>query len=240
MSSMRWTEDQLKSHLEKPGARIAASFGAGLNLRGARELHAPLASQPAHDTKAPVKAETKPKEKPLSKALLRSQSVSASVKTAIVTGHYVPGESLELVFDGAKMLSTNELYALTHFQRIEYRNAWHESIELAVMQIVGARAGQLAALQPMQRFRIDAVRYSKKLCDTDALNGFFKYPIDGLRYAGVIVDDHPRHFIAMTSTQQVGSYKMGLRVQVAGTDVPSICSTRTHADPAFFAPFEPV
>lgn len=227
---MRWTEDQLRSHLAKPGARIAASFGAGLNLAGAHDLRASQAIQASQKNPKKImdREQTEPKEKILSKALLRSKTVSASVRTAIVTGYYVPGENLELVFDGAKMLSANELYALTHFQRIEYRNAWHKAIELAVMQVVGDRAGQLADLKPMQRFRIDAVRHSKKLCDTDALNGFFKYPIDGLRYAGVIVDDHPRHFIAMTSIQHTGPYKISLRVQAVGVNESSVCSTQTH------------
>lgn len=236
MSGMRWSEDELRAHQAKTGARISSSFGAGMNLSGARELKISTTSslstrtqdlqEHVHEIKAKKKREP-------SKALLRAKEVAESVRTAVVSGHYLPGESLELVFDGAKMLSINDLYKLTHYQRVDYRNAWHEAVKLAVMQILGAKAGQIASLKAMQRFRISAIRHSKTLCDTDALQGYFKYAIDGLRYANVIVDDKPKHFIDFTATQMCAPHMMGIRVEAVSEDAQGMCQSHANGLPAF-------
>lgn len=236
MSGMRWSEDELRAHQAKTGARISSSFGAGMNLSGARELRIPttpvLPRMVKDAAEQPQEKTTKKKRDP-SAALLRARAVADSVRTAIVTGHYVPGVSLELVFDGAKMLSINDLYKLTHYQRVDYRNAWHEAVQLAVMQILGAKAGQIASLSPMQRFKIAGIRHSKNLCDTDALPGYFKYPIDGLRYANVIADDNPKHFVDLNTSQECGPYLMGIRVEAVGDDVQGSCRSQAEGAAAF-------
>lgn len=216
MGGMRWTEEELKSNQQRTNAKVSASFGAGLNLDKKTQTKKNTSNE-SNDKKNDEIIKTQGKEnKKIKPALERSRLVSETVRTATVSGHYEEGRSLELLFDGAQMLSTNDMYALTHYQRIEYRNAWHDAIDLAVLQIIGAKAGQIARIKPLTRFKITTIRQSKVMCDTDALQGLYKYPIDGLRYAKIIMDDNPNHFISMESIQKKGPYLMGIKVEAIG------------------------
>lgn len=241
MSAPRWTQADLDAYQQRTNRSVASSFGGGIKLppstqQGATSpLRQPLArlhaspaaaiaaEQPALNSARTTTATSKSKGGP-NAATKRMLTATESVRNAVVTGSFYPSRSLELVFSGARMLSINDLFALTHFQRVKYRKAWHEAIEHAVLQVVGAKAGQLRAWNPMTRFRLHAERHALDLCDTDNLHHYFKYPIDGLRYAGIILDDKPHYFISMSAAQHKGPYAMKIRVDAVTSDEPQYCS----------------
>lgn len=161
--------------------------------------------------------------KPVSRARQRALDAAASVTSSVISGRFEPGKRIELQFDGAKMLSTNDIYALGHMQRVAYRKAWHTAIEVALLTVLGPHAGARKAWKPLSFFKIQGHRRSGKLADTDALHSFFKFPIDGLRYAGVILDDHPRFFASMAASQELGSPQMRIIVEAIDCASPRVC-----------------
>lgn len=141
----------------------------------------------------------------------RAKEAAHTLKLAQISGMHQTGEFLEFTLDGARLLSVNELYALHHFQRIAYRKAWHEAIQAAVLVVTGGPRHWLK----FDRFTVVVHRRARAGCDVDALNGHFKYAIDGLRYAGLIVDDDPAHMLSMSSTQEKGKPLVHIRVERA-------------------------
>lgn len=159
-----------------------------------------------------------PKEKKKSStAFQRAKQASESLKMAKVSGKQVAGKYIEFTFDGARLLSLNDLYALSHFQRVGYRKAWHEVMHDAVLEITGGPRH----LHQFKQFHIQAHRSSAQYCDLDALNSYFKYAIDGLRYAGVIIDDNPNYMVSIASTQEKGPYLVRIRVETVDEASPS-------------------
>ena len=230
---MRWSEDQLNEYLKRPGTRIAASFGAGLSV-----ARAPVPTASPRKPKPEIPKELveslipeAPPRKPKSSARDRARRAAESVRTASVTGNFLLDESIEFQFSGARMLSTNDLYALSHFGRVGYRKAWHDAIEMAVLQVLGSPRGTATGWRPMSRFRITAHRQSTRLCDVEALPNHFKYAIDGLRYAGIIEDDDPSRFISIASTQSVGPHAVSLRIDAVGADEPAISTAGLTRQP---------
>lgn len=194
VGSMRWSEDQLRRVTGKGVVRATTALGPG-------QGRDPLAVVDGEAGEKSGKAAFREAKSHMQRAI-------ESIERASVTGTYVKGESIDLYFEGAMLLSPNMLFALTHWERIPYRKAWHEKIYWAVMEITKGPAH----LQTLDYFDIIAKRVSPKLCDTDALQGYFKFPIDGLRYARIIEDDKPKHFHHMEATQAQGEYAAGLRV----------------------------
>lgn len=94
---------------------------------------------------------------------------------------------------------------------------------------------------PLDHFRVVGYRQSARLCDLDALSGQFKAAIDGLRRAGLIVDDDPQHFIDMRSAQAIGTYKVVIRVEPVsrGTHALSQLSCSTVSG-SHHAPSDPL
>lgn len=145
----------------------------------------------------------------------RSRSFLAieSLQAAHLSGTFSPQSFLELTFEGARLLSGNELFALSHYQRIAYRKAWHQAISDAVL----AATKQFHHIPLFTCFSITAYRRAPKALDLDSLSGCFKYAIDGLRYARLITDDSPTHLVALQSTQEIGPHMIRLRIEVVDT-----------------------
>lgn len=139
----------------------------------------------------------------------RLNRVIDSIKSAHLSGTFNRGEFIELRFDGAMLLSPNELYALNPFLRIGYRKAWHDAIHWATLSVTKGQKN----FTMFDCFEVGFFRQSTRLCDTDALSGYAKAPIDGLRYAGLIKDDHPQYFKQFSSLkQQCGTPLVILRI----------------------------
>lgn len=177
---VRWSEAQLTNHLARDVTPASVPRAA------------PGGAPPA--VQAPAKSAA---AGPLQGRLARAIT---SIKTARPHGTYVRDLELRLTFPGALTLSPNELYKLSHYQRVPYRTAWHEAVYWAVLEL----SGSTARPRPFTRFTLRMERSSAQLCDPDALNGYFKYVIDGLRYANVIVDDKACNLLDLDAMQVQG------------------------------------
>jgi Holliday junction resolvase RusA-like endonuclease len=91
--------------------------------------------------------------------------------------------------------------------RVRYRETklWREEIGYAVLQIK-------PSLAPIPKAKVAIERRSKGIMDTDNLYGCVKPVIDGLRHAGVLVDDSPDH-IELTVTQSRGTPLTRIQIQ---------------------------
>lgn len=140
-----------------------------------------------------------------------------SLLSATISGTHERGKYLELRFEGAKLLSVNRLYGLTHFERIKYRKAWHQKVRDAVQLVVGGPRH----LQTFDHFIIRSHRISVRKADTDAKSSYLKYVIDGLRYANAIVDDREEFFRDLLGTEARGPAALVIRIeQVPKSYVP--------------------
>jgi hypothetical protein len=163
----------------------------------------------------------------------RARSIE-SLKSARFEGTHQAGSHLELRFHGVVLLSVNTLYGLSHFQRVKYRKTWHEVVETAVASILG----EAHQRQAFERYIIFAHRVSRRLADTDAKSGYLKYPIDGLRYAGVLVEDTEEHFRDFLCTQSIGEPALILRIEAVGEDYVPLAMRNPWAQ-AVHAEFAP-
>lgn len=211
--ALRWTEKELAQHLGRakgpmsvlnvPTAPSKPSTTPAPQVRRSHALQA--------TTHAKATTRTQTADRPRKSLGSRAKDAANSLKLSRISGRHQAGQFLEFTLDGARLLSVNELYALHHFQRIAYRKAWHEAVQAAVLVVTGGPRHWLK----FDRFTVIVHRRSRSGCDVDALNGYFKYAIDGLRYTGLIADDDPTHMLSMVSTQEKGQPLVRIRVECA-------------------------
>jgi hypothetical protein len=120
----------------------------------------------------------------------RKEASNSTIEKSTISGHYEKGDYFEIKFTGAKLLSVNSLYSLSHFERISYKKTCHEAVRCAVMLIVGG----LNKVIPFNSFEIGFHIQTQRLCDMDSVPGKMKYIIDGLTLAKIIADDGPEYF----------------------------------------------
>lgn len=182
--NLRWSEAAYQSHLAKQDPTPPAA-----------------AAVPA--------ARPKSAKRGKSARVNRLQQAIDSLEAARIDGHHCRGVYFEFTLDGARLLSVNEVLALHHYQRMKYRKAWH-TLASNVLLVVTRGPRHWA---PFKRFVVTAHRRSPVGCDVDALNGHFKYIIDGLRYAGLLVDDSRKHMLEISATQSVGAHMLHMRIE---------------------------
>ena len=153
-------------------------------------------------------------DRPIPRRIEQRARALASMDNATWTGSHDPGKHLEVVFHGVVLLSVNTLYGLTHYERVKYRKRWHDLIERAVLDLIGPAKDRLAFAHCIVR----AHRVSRRLADTDAKSGYLKYPIDGLRYSGIMVEDTPAHFRDLLCSQSLGLPALALRIEAVPLD----------------------
>lgn len=114
----------------------------------------------------------------------RDSSVIHSVLQARISGSYDPSAGFRASFDGAKLLTLNELLRLNHMARHRYRSAWHRAVYDAVI-LIAPRARLSGPLS------VSITRRGVRLVDNDGLAAALKFAIDGFRRCGLIADDDP-------------------------------------------------
>jgi hypothetical protein len=111
---------------------------------------------------------------------------------------------LEIRFDGARLATLNDLFAMTIQERRRYRMAWHELIRDAALAQFNGRPPLFPAAG------IALTRYGPREVDPDAI--IPKAPIDGLRYAGFLPEDTASVVQSLSLNQAVGSYAVLLKL----------------------------
>lgn len=128
----------------------------------------------------------------------REGEVIRSVLQSRISGAYEPARGFRARFDGAKLLTLNELLRLNPMARHRYRGAWHRAAHDAVLLIAprARLAGPLA---------VSILRRGARLVDNDGLAAALKFAIDGFRCCGLIEDDDPSVVAEIRLSQERGA-----------------------------------
>lgn len=133
-----------------------------------------------------------------SKALSASDKAIESLRQSRLLTKWEPDTRFVAAFDGARLLSLNELLRLDLRVINRYRKLWHERAYQALLMsgstfIDGA-------------VRLTLFRQGKRLVDNDGLAASFKFAIDGFKEAGLISDDNPMVVQNIPLMQRQGNY----------------------------------
>lgn len=134
----------------------------------------------------------------------RLEAVIASVLRARIEGDFSPGGGFRALFDGARLLTLNELLRLHPMARHRYRTAWHRAAHDAML-LIAPRArleGPLA---------VEILRRSRSSVDNDGLAAALKFAIDGFRAAGLISGDDPSVVAEIRLRQEKGPPAVEIR-----------------------------
>lgn len=198
-----WTPEQLVAFYERQGRplpdqtlKVLSSLGLGNHLR----------------LPAPNEAGDAAPSPPARRKGVNVRPILASLKAPLVYAAAAPGPALSLWFDGARLLTVNELFSIQQYRKHEvfpYKKAWQKLVKRA---LEGLPAGQ-AVPHFDGPTRIWLYRRGRRRVDLDSLPTMFKYPIDALRQAGVIPDDNPDIIVEPRLIQEVGLPTVALRLE---------------------------
>lgn len=138
-------------------------------------------------------------------------SLKHPVREALV-GHGDDGPTLSVWFAGSRLLTVNEIFSILPFRKYDtwaYKKRWKELIQEALLTRDPA--------VPLPLFdgptRLVLFRRGTNKLDLDSFQTVFKYAIDGLRKAGVLVEDNPEIVVETVSEQRIGEPAVGLRLE---------------------------
>jgi len=121
-----------------------------------------------------------------------------------------PEATLSLWFDGARLLTVNQLILLL-------KKHWSSTIPYKKLcrKMVKRALDCLPSAPPVfdGPTRLWLYRRGKNLVDLDSLPTMFKYAIDSLRAQGVISDDNPQIIVEIKVVQEKGLPALGMRLE---------------------------
>ena len=153
------------------------------------------------------------------------KSVNTHVKDVIDSIKYstvltsTSSEHLALVFDGARLLTLNEILALMPYQPylvFNYKTAWKNKIDEALLLAKDAHKARMPEFSDSCLFI--GFRRSTRLVDRDGLPACFKYILDDLRNQFVLPerilkDDNPNLIVDTPCFQTQGPHMVGIRLE---------------------------
>lgn len=142
----------------------------------------------------------------LPKKPIASRSASTIIRMVSTAEHSFSEcrGGIEIRFEGARLATLNDLFAMGMHERRRYRTAWHKLISNAVLAKYNGHPPRFSAAT------ISLTRIGPRAVDPDAI--IPKAPIDGLRYAGFLPDDTVAVVRALSLHQEIGSYAVNIRL----------------------------
>lgn len=228
-TGLRFSEEeflQMKQRLKGKTASTENNITETQQKPGKTEIQ-PKTSKKAKDVAKPVNEEdpdwTAPRTAKVKKKTGKTinthvKDVIESIKTSII--HTSTSENhLSLVFDGARLLTLNELLSLMPYQPYlvyNYKTAWKNKIDDALIlakDMYGKKMPEFADSCVFVGFR-----RSTRLVDRDGLPACFKYILDDLRNQiavseRILKDDNPNLIVDTPCFQVVGSAMVGVRLE---------------------------
>ena len=121
-------------------------------------------------------------------------------------------EYISLFFDGARIMTLNEILSVIQIKKYElfkYKKEWQKLIHKVV---------SLIPLDQRPFFdsecKITLFRQGVKLIDLDGFPAAFKYTIDALRYSNIISEDNPNIIYETKTIQRKGkTYQCGIKIE---------------------------
>lgn len=135
----------------------------------------------------------------------------------------VSKEHFSIVFEGAKLLSINQIFAILQYRKYEifsYKKNWHELIKEALKCCYleeKTKGKQLPFFDASVEITI--FRQAPRLVDEDALTTMFKFIIDALKRTkenpyGILAEDNPKIVHKIECYSEKGEHCVGIRVKL--------------------------
>jgi hypothetical protein len=120
-----------------------------------------------------------------------------NIRTARITSIWKPEQSFLVEWDGATVLTLNELLRTDYRSLSGYRKVWKKACRDAVLS-----AGAICSIKTPVVVKL--YRRSGRMIDNDGLSAAFKFAIDGMRFARLIPDDNPKVIADIKLEQEIG------------------------------------
>jgi hypothetical protein len=141
-----------------------------------------------------------------------------SIKTSVITTS-VSENHLGLVFDGARMLTLNEIFSLLPYQPylvFGYKKAWAAKVDEALALAKAVYGKRMPEFSDSCLFI--GYRRSSRLVDRDGLASCFKYILDDIRHQmavneKILKDDNPNLIFDTPCFQSTGPALIGVRLE---------------------------
>ena len=129
------------------------------------------------------------------------------------------GNHLAMTFDGARILTLNEIIAVLPYQPYliyNYKKAWRDKIDQCLL-ILRSEYGR-ALPEFTESCIFVGFRRSTRLVDRDGLSPCFKFILDDLRKPialkeEILKDDNPNLILETPCFQEVGPHLVGIRLE---------------------------
>ncbi len=143
----------------------------------------------------------------------RSARVLRALGISKVSVEHDAGRRLRIVFEGGRLLSLNDLFAMHHRERHAYKMAQQQILEGVLLEHLGA-PGRRVQVKPPCILRLErGVPIEGEWMDEDALSAAFKYLIDGLRKGRLIADDRRSIIPRIEPSQSLGGYRLAIEIE---------------------------
>lgn len=217
--TQNWSLEELSTYYARQGKPIPQQTQDVLKSLGLAKFVRPPAKT-AGEGKALAEASPAPQsfEQALADAVSKKtrhddvRPVLASLKAPLVYSRatYGPEPTLSLWFDGARLLTVNQLILLL-------KKHWSTTTPYKSLcrKMVGRAIAGLPEKSPVfdGPTRLWLYRRGKKLVDLDSLPTMFKYATDSLRTEGVVSDDNPEIIVEIKVVQEKGLPALGMRLE---------------------------
>ncbi len=218
---IKLTQQELDNLLTKNNKlKIADSFGG--KKENEKETKVSLDKTKVKKNKIKVSEEEEIKEikKPKNTGVKTSElnKLNREAKVSFTSSE----EHISLAFDGAKLLSVNQIFAILQYRKYEifsYKKNWHEIIKKVLNeQYLILRQTKKSLPFFEDSVEITLFRQASRLVDEDAMSTMFKYIIDALKRDddnphGVLAEDNPKIVHRIVCYSEKGSPLVGIRVQ---------------------------
>lgn len=196
---MRFTEDDLKKMLQNPALKINDS-----KKTKQVEKNKKIISEIKENIE---EKNNKRKGVDVSKTISTISTSLIQVNSCNIKGK----ESFAVWYPGVRILSLNEIFAILErrkYEAFKYKKAWQEAIQKAVMLTPVSQRPYFDGPTKLTLYRRGA-----RLIDLDSFQTMFKYPIDALRYSGILAEDNPNIIVETKSVQEKGEKAVALKLE---------------------------
>lgn len=216
---MKLTEKELNELLKNKKVKISDSFNKNDDLKISLSDEKPKKAKKQRISLFEEDQEEikKTKTKGVKTSDINKLNRSATVEFSSSEDH------VSIVFNGAKLLSVNQIFAILQYRKYEiftYKKIWHELIG----KVLNEQSLLLKSEKKNLPFFNEAVeitlfRQASRLVDEDAMSTMFKYVIDGLKRDeeknpnGILAEDNPKIVHRIVCYSEKGDPIVGIKVK---------------------------
>lgn len=220
--AIRVTEEQLDSMLaKKNGVSINSSIGATTTVIQSNKILLGKQEEP-NNQKIVLSANI---VKKTSTSKLNNVTKINQVNQAAIVKTTISDKHISLVFEGAKLLTINDIFALLQRPKLQhsvflYKKNWHNIVSnvLNVLYLQEKNKGNTLPFFD-QAVEVTIFRQAPTLVDEDALTTMFKFIIDALKRTkenkyGVLAEDNQKIMHKILCYCEKGPHCIGIKIKL--------------------------